>query len=434
MTGPFDDPPAPVDPTPGAVPPPDGDTPAGPPPIPVPGMPGYGRALWSRIIAGQSGVLPVVIGLVVIAIIFQSQTPRFLSAGNLVNLLVQGSVFMVIGMGQVFVLILGEIDLSLGYVAGIAAVVVTQLVAPATDWPWWSAVVAALMVASLLGLFQGVLITRLRLPSFVVTLAGLLGFQGVMLQLLGEGGTIPVADRTINSFANGTLSPLAGWLLMAAVVAIYAAATLWRDRARRGRGLAVPPVGFTLLKIGAVVAAGILLVVLCNVDRGIRNIPLRGMPIVIPIVFGILVAWTFLLGRTRFGRYVYAIGGNAEAARRAGISLVGIRTAVFVLAAFTAGIGGILYASRLQSISTSFDGGTTALYVVATAVIGGTSLFGGRGHPIHAVLGGIVIAAIVNGMGLLQVSAAVQLMATALVLLAAITVDVVVRRRGETAR
>ncbi|MGD9740911.1 MAG: hypothetical protein AB7U48_16105, partial [Bauldia sp.] len=172
----------------------------------------HGRVVWTRIRAGQSGVLPVLIGLVLIAIFFQTQNARFLSAGNLVNLLVQGSVFMLIGMGQVYVLILGEIDLSLGFVAGIAATVMTLLVQPLTGWDWWTAILAALAVATLLGLFQGVLVTRLRLPSFVVTLAGLLGFQGVMIQLLGEGGTIPIQDRTINNLANGTLNPATGWV------------------------------------------------------------------------------------------------------------------------------------------------------------------------------------------------------------------------------
>ncbi len=395
---------------------------------------GYGKALWSRILAGQSGVLPVVIGLVLIAIIFQSQNDQFLSAGNIVNLLVQGSVFMVIGMGQVFVLILGEIDLSLGFVAGIAAVIVTQLVLFGTDWPWPLAVLAALAVAASLGFVQGFLITRLRLPSFVVTLAGLLGFQGVMIQLLGTGGNIPINSPTIISFANGTLSEAAGWIATLAVIAVYAVATIAQDVRRRRRGGVVPPPAITALKIGAVALAGLALAALCNTDRGIRGIALSGMPWAIPIVLGVLLIWSFVLARTRFGRYLYAIGGNAEAARRAGINLRAIRTAAFTIAALTAGIGGILYASRLSSISTSYDGGTIVLYVVATAVIGGTSLFGGRGHPLHAILGGLVIAGIVNGMGLLNLSAAVQLMATALVLLASITVDVVVRRRGDTTR
>jgi len=394
----------------------------------------YALTWWTRIRAGQSGVLPVVLGVVLIALIFQSQNENFLSAGNIVNLLVQGSVFMLIGMGEVFVLLLGEIDLSLGFVAGIGATVATILVQPGVDWPWWTAMAAALFATAALGAFQGTLITRLRLPSFVVTLAGLLGFQGIMIQLLGEGGTIPIPSEIINNLANGTLTPATGFILMGAVVLVFALVTVIRDHRRRRSGLVAPPIGLTVLKILAGVAAGVALVLVSNVNRGIPRFPLSGMPWVIPIVFAVLVAWAILLGRTRFGRYVYAIGGSAEAARRAGINLARIRTFAFILAGLTAGLGGIIYASRLRSISTSFDGGTIVLYVVATAVIGGTSLFGGRGHPLHAVLGGVVIAAIVNGMALLGLPAAVQLMATALVLLASITVDVVVRRRGETSR
>ncbi len=394
----------------------------------------YARGLWSRLLAGQSGVLPVILGVILIGIIFQSQNPRFLSPENLVNLLVQGSVFMLIGMGQVFVLLLGEIDLSLGFVAGIGATVMVLLVTYAFGWPWWAAILAALAVTAAIGAVQGTLITRLRLPSFVVTLAGLLGLQGVMIQLLGTGGTIPVPDEMINNLANGTLTPMMGWILTAAAIAVYAVVTIVRHLRRHRSGLVTPPAGLTALKILAAIVAGVTLVVICNVDRGSVRFPFNGMPWVIPIVFGVLVMWSLLLGRTRFGRYIYAIGGNAEAARRAGISLPRIRTMAFVLAGMTAGIGGIIYASRLRSISTSFDGGTIVLYVVATAVIVGTSLFGGRGHPLHAVLGGVVIAAIVNGMALLGLPAAIQLMATAVVLLAAITVDVVIRRRGETTR
>ncbi len=394
----------------------------------------YARALWARVLAGQSGVLPVVLGAALIAIIFQTQNSSFLQPGNLVNLLVQGSVFMLIGMGEIFVLLLGEIDLSLGFVAGIGATVATIVVQPNVGWPWWAAIAAALAATAALGALQGTLITRLRLPSFVVTLAGLLGFQGLMIQLLGTGGTIPIPNETINDLANATLSRTGGWALTAAAVIVYAAISLVRDGRRRASGLVAPPASLTALKILAAAAAGVALVALCNVDRGVPRFPLNGMPWVIPIVFAVLVAWTFVLGRTRFGRCVYAIGGSAEAARRAGVNLARVRTLAFVLAAATAGLGGVIYASRLRSISTSFDGGTIVLYVVATAVIGGASLFGGRGRPLHAVLGGVVIAAIVNGMALLGLPAAIQLMATALVLLASITVDVAVRRRGETVR
>jgi len=394
----------------------------------------YLRSRWSRIVAGQSGVLPVLLGAILIAAIFQILNPQFLSPGNIVNLLVQGSVYMLIGMGEIFVLLLGEIDLSLGYVAGIGATVVTLLVQPSVGWPWWAAILAALAVCSALGFVQGTLITRLRLPSFIVTLAGLLGLQGLMIELLGTGGTIPVADDTINNLTNGTLDPLGGWALMIVAVVIYAAVVLVRDRQRRQSGLVAPPFQLTLIKIAAAAIAGIVVVLICNTNRGVPAYPFSGMPWVIPIVFVVLIAWSLLLDRTRTGRYIYAVGGNAEAARRAGVSLGNLRTLAFTLAAFTAGIGGIIYASRLRSISTSFDGGTVVLYVVATAVIGGTSLFGGRGKPIHAILGGVIVAGIINGMALLGLPAAIQLMATALVLLASITVDVLVRRRSETSR
>ena len=325
-------------------------------------------------------------------------------------------------------------DLSLGFVAGIAGTIVTILTQPEIGSPWWAAVPVALIVASLLGLMQGTLVSRFRLPSFVVTLAGLLGFQGVMIQLLGAGGTIPIPDEMINNFANGTLNPMAGWIVTAVVVVIYTAVVLRRDAQRRQSGLVAPPRGLTALKVALGAVAGMAIVLLTNVGRGVPSFPVNGMPWVVPIVFVVLVACSQLLSRTRFGRYVYAIGGNPEAARRAGINLARIRTFTFMLAAFTAGIGGIVYAFRLRSMSTSFDGGTLVLYVVASAVIGGTSMFGGRGHPLHPVLGGIVIAAIVNGMALLGLPAAIQLMATAVVLIVSVMVDVFVRRRGETTR
>jgi D-xylose transport system permease protein len=388
---------------------------------------------WTQIRAGNSGVLPVVLGVILIGIIFQTQNTKFLSAGNVINLLVQGAVFMLIGMGEVFILLLGEIDLSLGFVAGIGAVVVTELVQPGWGWPWFGAIFAALVVTGAIGAFQGTLITRLRLPSFVVTLAGLLGWQGVMILLLGEGGTIPIRNNVVNAIANGTLTRSGSWLLVVGVVLVFAILQIVQDGRRRASGLSAPRRFMTYLQILVAAIAGVGLVLISNVDRGVGRFQLSGMPIVLPVVFGVLVLWSFLLGRTRFGRYIYAIGGNAEAARRAGINLSLIRTAAFTLGALSAGLGGIVYASRLRSISTSFDGGTIVLYVVATAVIGGTSLFGGRGHPLHAVLGGIVIAAIVNGMSLLGLSAAVQLISTAIVLLASIMVDVVVRRRGQTA-
>ncbi|HEX9314101.1 MAG TPA: ABC transporter permease [Actinomycetota bacterium] len=391
----------------------------------------YLRAWAARIRAGDSGILPVIVGLIVIAIIFQSQNSNFLTAGNLVNLLVQGAAITLLGLGEVFALLLGEIDLSIGFVAGVAGVIAAELVAFPHNWPWWGAVGLALLVTAVIGLVQGTIITRLGLPSFVVTLAGLLGFQGVMLMMVGQGGTVPIASDVINDFANGNMTVGAGWVLTALLIVGYAGLTWWRDRRRRASGLVAPPVSLTVLKIAAVAVAGVALVLICNANRGLL-VPIQGVPWVVLIVLGVLAAWSVLLGRTRFGRYVYAIGGNAEAARRSGVNLARIRTTAFILCSLTAGIAGIVYASRLRSVSTNLDGGTLVLYAVAAAVIGGTSLFGGRGRPLHAVLGGVVIAAIANGMGLLGMAAATQLIVTALVLLAAVTIDAVARR-GRTA-
>jgi len=387
----------------------------------------YLRASLVRIKGGETGVLPVIAGLLLVSVIFQIANNHFLTAGNLVNLLVQAAVFSLLAMGEVFALLLGEIDLSSGFVAGLSAVVMAELVQPSYGWPWWAAVLAALVVCALIGLLQGSLITRIGLPSFVVTLAGLLFWEGVMLYILGDGGSLLIQDNTINDIGSGTLTKLGGWVVMLVVVGVFALQTWRRDARRRGAGLMAPPQSLTIAKIGGALLAGVLLVLLCNADRGVL-VPVYGVPWVILLVLAVAVTWTFVLGRLKFGRYIYAIGGNAEAARRAGINLRLIRTTAFMLCSFTAGIAGIVYASRLRSISTALDGGTLVLYSVAAAVIGGTSLFGGRGKAMHGVIGGVVIAAIDNGMGLLGFSAAAKYIVTALVLLIAVTIDAVARR------
>jgi D-xylose transport system permease protein len=387
----------------------------------------YVRASISRIRAGQMGVLPVIAGLVLVSIVFQSMNSRFLTAANLVNLLVQATVISVLAMGEAYALLLGEIDLSIGYVSGLSGVVMAELVKPGTDWPWWAAIAAALLVCAAIGTLQGSIITRLGLPSFVVTLAGFLFWQGVMLKILGNGGSVLINTSIINDITSGNLTPGAGWVVMLVIVGLLGVMSWRRDARRRASGLVAPPPSLTALKIGAGLAGGVVIVLICNANRG-RIVPIRGVPWVVLLVFGVLAVWTFVLGRTRFGRYIYAIGGNAEAARRAGVNLPGIRTLAFTLCSFTAGIAGVIYASRLRSVSTAFDGGTLVLYAVAAAVIGGTSLFGGRGKALHGVLGGVVIAGIANGMGLLEMSAASQYMVTALVLLVAVTIDSLARR------
>ncbi len=389
----------------------------------------YSRIWFRRVRSGESGALPVVVGLIAVIVYFQARNSLFLSAGNLVNLVIQGSIFIMLGMAEIFVLLLGEIDLSAGFNAAIGAM--------ATAWaafstPWWVAIIVGLVSTSLVGAIQGTLITRLRLPSFVVTLAGLLGLEGLLIVLVarsghGPGGTIPIANTILDDLTTGNLSPVAGWIVMVALVAIFAGSMILRDRRRRASNLAVPPASITAFKIAIMAVAGVAVVIVGNIDRGTR-VPLRGVPWAVFIVLGVLALWSALMARTRFGRYVYAIGGNAEAARRAGVNLIMIRTLAFTLCGLTAGIAGILYASRLGSISTNVDGGQLVLFAVASAVIGGTRLYGGVGRMLHALLGGIVIAVIANGLGLLGMSAAATDIVTALVLLVAVTVDALARR------
>jgi D-xylose transport system permease protein len=390
----------------------------------------YARLMARRIRSGESGALPVTIGLVAIVVYFQARNSLFLSPGNLVNLLIQGAPYIILGMAEVFVLLLGEIDLSVGYTGGVCAVFTAWSVFTV---PWWLAIVFGLAAGGVIGTIFGVLITRLRIPSFVVTLSGLLGLQGVMIVLVarsghGPGGSIPINNAIIGDLTEGNLSPAAGWIVMVVIVAVAAAILLLRDRQRRSAHLVTPPLSVTFLKIAVMAVAGVVVVLVGNANRGTALASLRGVPWVVLIVLGVLALWTVLLGRTRFGRYVYAIGGNAEAARRAGVSLNLIRTLAFTLTGVTAAIAGIIQASRLGSISTDLDGGQLVLFAVAAAVIGGTHLFGGHGKMMNALLGGLVVAAIYNGLGLLGMSAAATYIVTALVLLAAVTVDALSRR------
>ena len=391
----------------------------------------YVRGWIVRVRGGDSGILPVVGGLILVSILFQALNSHFLTARNLVNLLIQGAAYMLLAMAEIFALLLGEIDLSIGFVSGIGGVITAELVKQRYGWPWWAAVIVALLLCAAIGAIQGTIITRVGLPAFIVTLAGLLGLQGVMLEILGRGGSLPINQKIINDITSGNLTPAASWIVMLVAVGLLGSRMWFRDARRRQSGLVAPPASLTLVKIVAVLVAGVAVVLICNTNRG-TLVPIKGVPWVVLVVLGVLAMWTFLLGRTKFGRYVYAVGGNAEAARRAGVSLARIRTLCFMLAGFTAGIAGIVYASRLRSVSTALDGGQLVLYAVAAAVIGGTSLFGGRGKALHAVLGGVVIAAIDNGMALKGYSAAAKYMVTALVLLAAVTIDALARR-GRTA-
>ena len=396
----------------------------------------YGRIWFKRIRSGESGALPVIIGLVVIVLFFQIKNSLFLSASNLVNLMTQAAFIVTLAMAEVFVLLLGEIDLAAGYTAANGAVITLWMLA--LNWPWYIAVLTALAACAAYGALQGFIITWLGIPSFVVTLAGFLFQSGLILFLInatgsiGVGGVIRLQPGVINDIESGALSPAASWIVMIVIIALAAVLLYSRDRRRRSAGLVAPPASITLLKIGVIAVAGVVVVLVGNANRGSVLLAVRGLPWVVLVVLAVLVIYTTLLGRTRFGRYIYAIGGNAEAARRAGVNTSRIRVTAFALTSLTAGLTGIIYASYLGSISSGVNGGANVLNAVAAAVIGGTSLFGGRGKMLDALLGGLVVGVIANGLQLLGLNAAPQLMWTALVLLAAVTIDALTRR-GRTA-
>jgi D-xylose transport system permease protein len=382
----------------------------------------YGRRWWAGVRTGDLGSLPIIAGLVIIAIVFQSQNANFLTAGNFVNLIVQAAAITTIAMGIVFVLLLGEIDLSVGFVSGVAGVIVALLTFPDGHnvFAAGPTLVIALAAGAGIGLLQGTIITKVGVPSFVVTLAGLLGWNGAVLLLIGDRGTVIIQNSFFVGFANDFLPKATAWILVIAAVAVYAGALLWERIQRKRAGLATDPdVLLGLRVLGLALAAGIVVYV-ANQDRGI--------PYVFLLLTVVYIFWTWVLARSRFGRHVYAVGGNTEAARRAGINTDRVRVACFAICSMMAALGGIVLASRLRSVDTAAGGGTILLYSIAAAVIGGTSLFGGRGHIKSAVLGALVIASIDNGLGLLGLSAGTKFVVTALVLLAAVTVDSLSRR------
>jgi D-xylose transport system permease protein len=411
-----------------AVPPSSGSRPAGElagtAPVAGTGIADRARAWVEGVRAGDLGSLPIVVGLVVIAIVFQAQNDRFLTAGNFVNLIVQGAAIATIAIGVVFVLLLGEIDLSIGYVSGVAGVIASLLLLPdGNTVSWIIAVLVALAAGAAIGVLHGIIITKVGIPSFVVTLAGLLAWNGVVLLLIGTRGTVVLQDQTVIGVANDFLSEGMSWLLVLVCVGGFAALELTKRRKRQKVSLPADSMALIGLRVGALALALAVVVYVCNQDRG--------LPFVAVIVGVLLVFWTWVARRTKFGRYVYAVGGNAEAARRAGIDVDRIRIAVFAIASFMAAVGGIILASRLRSVDTNAGGGTILLYSIAAAVIGGTSLFGGRGHVRSALLGALVIASIDNGLGLLGLSAGTRFVVTGLVLLLAVAVDSITRRGRE---
>ena len=384
---------------------------------------------WSRIRSGDIGSLAAILGLVVLCAVFTVMSPTFLTPINFANLLTQAAAVIVIAMGLIFVLLLGDIDLSAGYASGVCGAVMTILVTN-HGWPWYVAFGLSVIVGVALGTSIGWLVAYLGIPSFVVTLAAFLGFQGLLLLLAGEGGTIPMTQPTVLKIENSNISVTNSWILFVVCAVLYVLSGLRKMQLRRKQGLKVELMQLWVLKTASLLALCAFAVYVLNLERSNnpKLISLKGTPYIVPVILLILVVGTFFLQRTAFGRHLYAVGGNAEAARRAGINVKRVRTMAFVICSGMAAVAGLIFASRQNSISPTTGGSSTLLYAVGAAVIGGTSLFGGRGKMRDAVLGGLVVATIDNGMGLLGFSSGTQYLVTGGVLLLSASVDAISRK------
>ena len=387
----------------------------------------------AKIKSGDIGALPAFLGLITLGIVFSFSSQFFLTARNMSNLLTQAAPVIVIAMGLVFVLLLGEIDLSAGFASGVCGATLVLLIND-HHFPWYLALLVSIVVGVGLGGIMGTLVARLRIPSFVVTLSAFLAFQGILLLMAGEGGTISLQDRFIVAVENNNLTPAVSWIFSIVGIAIYVGLGLNRILHRRRKNLKSEPFNVWLIKNVVLVLLGLGITYVLNLQRGNPpNSSIKGMPIVVPVLLAILIVGTFVLNRTVFGRHLYAVGGNAEAARRSGINVRRVRTLAFMICSGLASIAGMLFASRSNSISPTTGGGTTLLYAVGAAVIGGTSLFGGKGKLRDAVLGGLVVAVIDNGMGLLGFSSGTQYLVTGGVLLVSASVDALSRKGASSA-
>lgn len=384
----------------------------------------YMHEWWQGVKYGELGSLPLIVGLVIIVVTFGILDDTFLTERNFTNLLLQMAAIATIAIGVVFVLLIGEIDLSVAYVSAVGGVVMTLLLRPDDPgWPWWAAIVAALACTTAIGFAQALVITKAGVPSFVVTLAGLLIWSGVVLILTtsASGGTIRIQDEAVIGIANDFLPNAQGWVVAFVVVGAFAVLQLYTTRTRLSGGLPAKPYLVIILQTIGLAVATFGAVWYANKDRGV--------PKVIVILGVFLVVWSFVASRTRFGRHVYSVGGNAEASRRAGIAVDRVRIAVFMIGGLMAGVGGIMLASRLRSVATNTGGGNLLLNVIAAAVIGGTSLFGGVGRVVCALYGALVIASIQNGMDLLGLRSGTKFVITGLVLLGAVLIDAYAKRR-----
>jgi D-xylose transport system permease protein len=380
--------------------------------------------LLRRFVAGDLAELRVVLALVVIWVVFYAQEPRFLSSVNLSNLVLQMTAVGLVSIGIVLVLLLGEIDLSVGAVSGLCAAIMAVL-SVKHGWSPYLAIAAGVAAGALIGLFQGSVFTRFAVPSFVVTLAGLLAWPGAQLEVLGETGTVNLNDPKIIGLTSTFYSDTVGWVIALVGIGLYAALSLRGRQKRVSDGLSAPPVGLLVLRIGLVAVAALVAVWVMNDDRGV--------PLAALILVGFCLLFFYITTRTTFGRHIFAVGGNAEAARRAGIHVTRVRVIVFMIASTMAAIGGIMAASRLLAVNQSSGSGDFLLLAIAGPVIAGTSLFGGRGSVWHALLGALVITSISNGMDLLALQSSVKFMVTGAVLLAAVVIDAIARRQRQAA-
>lgn len=380
--------------------------------------------IFRRFLQGDLAELRVILVLAVIWAIFQSQEDRFLTATNLTNLLLQITAVGLISVGVVLVLLLGEIDLSVGAVSGLAGSVMAVL-SVRHGWSPYLAIAAAVAVGTAVGFIQGSIYTRFVIPSFVVTLAGLLAWQGAQLRVLGETGTINLSDSVITGLAGTFYSDTVGWVVALVVIGAYAGVALLGRRRRTRLGLEAPPLSSLVPRIVLVAGATVAAVAVVNADRG--------LPLAALILIGFVVLFQYITSRTRFGRHIYAVGGNAEAARRAGINVTRVRVVVFMLASSMAAVGGIMFASRLLAVNQSSGGSDLLLLAIAGPVIAGTSLFGGRGTVWSALLGALVIGSISNGMDLLALESSAKFMVTGAVLLVAVIIDAIARQQRQAA-
>lgn len=386
---------------------------------------GLGRRALDNLKTGNLGVLPIVVGLVIIVFFFSFRATNFFTADNFNNVIVQMAGVTMLAFGVVFVLLLGEIDLSIGYVSGIAALTVAEFQLPGSghEYPALVAIAIAVGVCALIGAAQGTVVALVGVPSFVVTLAGLLIWQGVILQVLEIKGVIVIESNWINNTSVYFFSPAAGWIMAAVVTGLYVFVTLGSVLGKRRAGVAIRSPLLVVAKVVGVALAAFGTVAICNHADVPKGLPLAGVLIVI-----FLVGLTFLAKRTAFGRHVYAVGGNAEAARRAGINVPRIRILVFTISGAMAGVGGVMLAARLNSVDLNVGGGTLLLDAISAAVIGGVSLFGGRGEVRGAVLGALVIVTVTNGLNTAGYKTGTIYMVTGVILLLAVTLDTIARR------